>query len=142
LETGAYIAANGSVVIEKTGLPNRVSFVGYELDGTDRTLFTHNHPDDGTFSHEDVHAAIESDLIELRAVGPTLRHIMSAPHGWPSTVALDKAIAKSVAVAQSRTTVLINTGQVDRQNVQREVTHQLWREVARLLNLHYEREKS
>lgn len=142
LETGAFIAADGRVVIQKTGRPNQVTFGAHELLGTDRTLFTHNHPDGDTFSREDIVAAIQSDLIEVRAVGPTLRHFMWAPGGWPPEVALDRAIAKAIAVAQAHTGRMINTGQLDQRHAPREVTHQLWREVARMLSLRYEREKS
>ena len=142
LETGAFIARDGSVVVQKTGAPNHVRFNRHELSGTNGTLFTHNHPKDETFSREDIIAAIESQLVELRAVGPMLRHIMQAPGGWPSLTAFDRAIKGAVTIAQQRTTAQINAGNLDARDAHREVCHQMWREVSNSLSLRYEREKS
>jgi hypothetical protein len=142
-ETGAFFARDGSLIIRKTGTPKQVSFTKQELVGTDGTLFTHNHPDDGTFSREDIVAAIQSRLIELRAVGPSLRHRMQAPgNGWPSIVAFDRALATAGPLAQQKTAVQLASGQLDPRYVPAEVCHQLWLEVARLLSLRYQREKS
>jgi hypothetical protein len=142
LETGAFFARDGRLVIRKTGAPDRVTFTAGELVGTDGTLFTHNHPDDDTFSQQDIVSAIESQLLELRAVGPTLRHMMSAPGGWPSKTAFTRAFQNSVNPANSVTAQMISSGQLDSQYARREVCHQFWCEVARRLSLRYSREKS
>ena len=142
LETGAFFARDGQLVVRKTGAPDRVTFTASELVGTDGTLFTHNHPDDDTFSQQDVVSAIESQLLELRAVGPTLRHTMSAPGGWPSKTAFSRAFHNSVNPANIVTAQMISSGQLDRQYAKREACHQFWCEVARRLSLRYSREKS
>lgn len=142
LETGAFFARDGRLVFRKTGAPDRVTFTSSELIGTDRTLFTHNHPDDDTFSQQDIISAIESQLLELRAVGPTLRHMMSAPGGWPSKTAFSRAFQSSINHANIVTAQMISSGQLDGQYAKREVCHQFWCEVARKLSLRYSREKS
>lgn len=142
LETGAFIAASGAVVISKTGLPDRVRFFGSDLVGTDGTLFTHNHPADSSFSRPDIVAAILSDLQELRAVGPTLRHRLLAPQGWPRVAALDAAIAQCVPGAQQRVARMVAAGDVAARFQQQEVVHQLWSMVAKKLGMDYQREKS
>lgn len=142
LETGAFFARDGQLVVRKTGAPHRVTFTVSELIGTDGTLFTHNHPDDDTFSQQDIVSAIESQLLELRAVGPTLRHMMSAPGGWPSKMAFSRAFRNSINHANIVTAQMISSGQLDRRYAKREVCHQFWCEVARRLSLRYSREKS
>jgi hypothetical protein len=141
-ETGAFIAANGSVVIQKTGSPNQVQFSGSELNGTARTLFTHNHPGDGTFSYPDLLCAIESDLEELRAVGPYLRHMMIAPSGWPTDIILSSALLNAIPVAIKKVAYMVASGSLEQRYAQSEVEHQLWVEVGRVLNLEYKRERS
>jgi hypothetical protein len=141
-ETGAFIAADGSIVIQKTGTPDRVMFHGTELAGTRGTLFTHNHPLDRTFSQQDVDAAIRSSLAELRAVGPTVRHRMRAPNGWPTGVDLVNALATAAQTAQKRTAHAIASGALHAQYAQPEVEHQCWVQVSSALGLVYMREKS
>jgi hypothetical protein len=141
-ETGAFIAPQGTVVIEKTGLPDQVRFSGAELNGTDRTLFTHNHPGNGSFSRQDIVAAILSDLEELRAVGPTIRHMLRAPSGWPTAAALDAAIARATPVATRRVAQMLASGALNGPFLQPELTHQLWVAVAKDLRLDYIRERS
>lgn len=141
-ETGAFVARDGSVVIKKTGAPSNVAFSSSELFGTQGTLFTHNHPDDRTFSREDVVAAVKSQLAELRAVGPTLRYSMSARGNWPPIAALRRAIASAVPIAIQETSQLVKLGQLHPQWIDHEVDHQLWCAVSRTLSLQYVREKS
>jgi hypothetical protein len=141
-ETGAFIARDGSIIVQKTGSPSSVSFSSTELIGTHGTLFTHNHPDDGPFSREDIVAAIKSQLVEVRVVGPTLRYIVAARGGWPPIVALDRAIAKAIPIANQETRQQVRLGQLHPQHVDLEVCHQLWLDVARTLSLQYMREKS
>ena len=141
-ETGAFIARDGSIVIKKTGTPSNVSFSSAELFGTQGTLFTHNHPDDGTFSREDVVAAIKSQLTELRVVGPKLRYSMSARGNWPPIAALRRAIVKAIPIAIQETSQLVKLGQLHPQHIDHEVDHQLWCLVSRTLSLQYVREKS
>ena len=141
-ETGAFIARDGSIVIKKSGTPSNVSFSSAELFGTQGTLFTHNHPDDRTFSREDVVAAIDSQLTELRVVGPRLRYSMSARGNWPPITALSRAIVKGIPIAIQETSQLVKLGQLHPQYIDHEVDHQLWSAVSRTLSLQYTREKS
>lgn len=44
VETGAFIAADGSIIVQRTGAPDRVRFTVAELAGTDRTVFSRDQP--------------------------------------------------------------------------------------------------
>lgn len=143
LETGIFIARDGREVIRKTGAPNQVRFMGTDLFGTQGALFTHNHPGNGTFSLQDVMAAIDSNACELRAVGPTLRYVMRpCESGWPTEQMLIAAVASAAPIAQNRVSWMIARRQVELQFAQAETEHQLWVEVAGALGLEYTREKS
>jgi hypothetical protein len=143
LETGAFIDAAGSIVIRKTGLPNAVCFVGGELNGTRGTVFTHNHPKDGSFSREDVEAAIRSTLIEVRAVGPKLRHRLRPRHpAWPTLAELNRELA----IAQRHVPTIVRnqhrTGAINPQFLRHEAEHQTWVFVSNVLGLDYIRERA
>jgi hypothetical protein len=141
-ENGAFFASDGSEVVRKTGVPDRVRFIGQELNGTYGTLFTHNHPNNNTFSAFDVLAAIKSNVVELRAVGPTIRYRMWAPSGWPTQSELHHALTTEVARANQRTAMMVAAGSVHRRFAQMEAEHQCWVLVAGALGLQYRREKS
>lgn len=74
VETGAFIAADGRVMLRRSGLLNRVSFLPDELAGVPGATFTHNHPGGGSFSLEDILVAAELGLQEIRVVTPRFRH--------------------------------------------------------------------
>jgi hypothetical protein len=142
LETGAFLASSGSVIVQKTGAPDNVKFVGAELNGTRGTLFTHNHPDDSSFSLPDVISAIRSDLEELRAVGPTIRHFMQPAGPWPTEAALLNALPSAAVMARRKVAHAVGSGALNSRHAQAEITHQLWVELAALLGFSYWREKS
>lgn len=141
-ETGAFIAADGTVVVQKTGLPDRVSFTAKELAGTQGTLFTHNHPGNGSFSRVDVMSALASELAELRVAGPSLRYSLQPGDSWPSRIELDSAIREAQGYAQRAVSRMIAAGDLDPRYAQAEAEHQVWVAVARKLGLKYVREKS
>jgi len=142
LETGAFIAADGRVIIQKTGQPDRLRFTAQELQGTDGTVFTHNHPMNGTFSAVDIESAIQSKLQEVRAAGPTLRYSMRPGPEWPTLDALQEQLAAQTEIARSRVTRMIVDGELEPRFATHELNHQLWSLVAGKLGMAYTREKS
>lgn len=142
LETGAFIASDGRVLVQKTGKPDRLSFTGSELSGTDGSLFTHNHPGNGTFSRADVIAAVDSGLTELRAIGPTMRHILQPGSGWPSLEVLEAEILRQSQKSLDVTREMVNRGELELKFASAEANHQLWALVAKALGLRYTRERS
>lgn len=141
-ETGAFVAADGSIVVSKTGTPNHVRFVGTELAGTDGTLFTHNHPSGLPFSIQDVEAAADSDLKEVRVVGGTIRYRMWPRGGWPTVPAIYAAVRLAHVGVAGTVRHLLATGAIHPRFKQMEAEHQLWLRVALKLNLAYVRERA
>lgn len=141
-ETGAFIDAEGKILVRKSGQPNQVSFSGADLDGTDGSTFTHNHPANGSFSAQDVGSAIASGLKELRAVGPTLRYTMAPAAGWPSEAELSGFLMSERSGALRAVQDMINRGELEPPNAQAEAEHQLWLAASERFKLGYKREKS
>lgn len=135
-------ASTGAIVSRSTGTPNQVRFAGAALVGTRGTVFTHNHPGNGTFSLPDVEAAIDSDLVELRAVGPTLRHRLWPERFWPTKQALRQEIGRIAPAAGSRAARAVANGAIDQTRIVEETEHQIWVLVSKSLGLHYKRERA
>lgn len=142
LETGAFIAKDGSVLLQRQGEADRVAFPVDDFPRLKGSTFTHNHPGDGPFSVADVALAGEIGVGELRAVGPTLRFSMAADAEWPDEASLTDAVAKAAKTAQNLITAMINRGELEPQHAQAEFDHQLWVRLAKALKLKYARERS
>lgn len=141
-ETGAFISSGGDVLLQRQGDVDRVAFPTAEFPGLAGSTFTHNHPGNSTFSRADILLAAEIGLTELRAVGPTLRHIMAPAGGWPSASEIEGAVALAAKAAQNRVTLMINQGELEPRFAQAEFDHQVIAQLAKALKLKYTRERS
>lgn len=141
-ETGAVFDADGRLLVKRVGAADSVEFSPADFRTMRGQTFTHNHPLDGTFSPQDVRLASQYGIGELRAVGPTTRHIMSAPDGWPTRRQLAAAIVDLGPVVQREIDAMIQAGDLTRPYAQREIDHRFWEKVAAKFNLKYTREAS
>lgn len=141
-ETAVVIGADGVERFRTTGKPDQVVIPAVAVPLLADATFTHNHPRDGTFSLSDVRNAAASNVAELRAVGPDMRHIMLRTTRWPSRVRLEALIRAAAPRAQRIVADMIARGELDRRNAQAEKEHQVWVEVARRAGLTYHRERS
>jgi hypothetical protein len=142
VENGAFIKANGTLLLQRVGLANRISFSPSELTSAMNCLFTHNHPNGHSFSYSDVQIAVSYRFIEIRAVSAHWRHIMAPVTSWPSVPALVAAIRAETQRANANIHKMLNSGQLSKRFVGLELQHQLWMLVSRRLNLEYRREAS
>jgi hypothetical protein len=106
------------------------------------TLFTHNHPGNSTFSQLDVMQALQIGVAEVRAVGPTLRHILTPALGWPSRPALVAELERAARAAQMDVERMIAAGELEPRFAGVELQHPQWVRVSRKFGLGYTREKS
>lgn len=141
-ETGAFFNANGSLIIRKVGMPDRVNFSPTDLTNTGGTLFTHNHPTDMTFSVADVRNAVEQRLVEVRVVCPRIRHIMQPAPTWPNWNSIDAAIRSIAGHVLNDVHGRITNGQLSRRDANFEISHLIWERVAHKLGFEYIREAS
>jgi len=141
-ETGCFIRDDGHLIIRKSGFPNQVQFSPKELANTDGTLFTHNHPKDGSFSVLDVKNAIQQKLTELRVVGPTLRYIMRPMQSWPSCRSVDTETNQVIHHITLDVHGYVRSGQLSSRFATLEIQHLIWERVSTKLGLKYIREKT
>lgn len=143
-ETGAFFSADGSMIIKKTGQPDRVQFSAAELAGTDGTLFTHNHPDNSPPSGPDIQNAVDQRLVELRAVGPSIRYIMRPLplSAWPSYLSICTAARHESRHAYLDVQGQVSGGQLSSRFMGLEFHHLVWMRVAQRLGFTYIREAS
>jgi len=73
-ETALVTRRDGTVIFEKEGLFDNIRFTPDELARMKDSIATHNHPSGGTFSVDDVKAAIQQDIYQTRAFGEYQRH--------------------------------------------------------------------
>jgi hypothetical protein len=142
LETGAFIGRDGSVLFQRQGEPDSVGVPVSEFARLKGSTFTHNHPGNSTFSTADVALASEIGLSELRAVGPTLRYVMTADKGWPSGDTMASLADSAEAEAIKRVTSMLGRGDLERENAQAESDHQYWTILSARAGLKYTRERS
>ncbi len=142
LETGAIIDQFGAVLVRKQGQPDRVSFSYDEQAGASGNLLTHNHPRNGTFSLADVRGAIDLQLGELRAVGPTLRYRMSPEKSWPTAAEVDAEFSAAEIAATRTVGRMIASGDLEPKFASAELGHQIWDHLSRRFGLGYRRERS
>lgn len=84
----AFVAnSSGEVLLEKGGGKSTVRFESHEVDrlrSDGNAIFTHNHPNQSSFSVTDFEFATSANLKEIRAVTSKGTHIATRPaSGWP-----------------------------------------------------------
>jgi hypothetical protein len=144
IEHGAFFRSDGSLIFEKIGLKKSIPLSPLDLVGTEKSLFTHNHPDGSSFSIRDVETAIQQELCELRVVAPDWRHIMRPYRNqhWPSRPAIISAVRNETYKACTEVHGMMNSGQLSYQHKDVELQHQIWHRVAHQLKFEYIREAS
>jgi len=142
VETGAFFNANGIVITQKSGTIDRIEFDPYELVGTTRSLFTHNHPSGKSFSVQDFEMAIDGDLIEMRVVTTYCRYIVKPKGAWPTFSKIEQAVQQHAPAVLQQVSALVQSCQLANGDLDKELQHRTWILVSNDLNFHYEREPS
>ncbi|MFJ3486584.1 hypothetical protein ACIPL1_24745 [Pseudomonas sp. NPDC090202] len=141
-ETGAFIDKNGNVLLQRSGEADKVAFPVSEFSRLKDSVFTHNHPGNRTFSRADVNLAAEIGVAELRAVGPTLRYIMTADKGWPSSDIITSLTAEAEEDAVAKAIGMFSRGEIERDYMHAEAENQYWKILSERVGLKYTRERS
>ena len=143
VETGAFIATDGRLMLRKTGVPNRVSFLPEELTGMCGATFTHNHPGGVGFSVEDIVLAGELQLTEVRVVTTRFRHLAFA---FTSVAPDEKELQAAYDLEQRRlvakTRLKVTVGELHPADFGTEVHHLIWFRLSRQYGFTYSRENS
>lgn len=141
LETGAFIAPDGRILLRRTGRPNRVSYLPDELVGLQGATFTHNHPRGASFSLDDLLLAADLQLHEVRAVTTRFRHGAAAlpnlhEDAWRTAYDLEGLRQRARLAPEVRVDALhlFDFGV--------EVRHLVWVELSHQLGFTYWRENS
>lgn len=142
LETGAFFASDGRILVRRQGAADNVRFTNTEARLGFDGLFTHNHPMGGNFSLDDIIQAAIINLKEVRVVTPHLRYSMARTESWPTRTAIDACQERIASLAQVNVDFLIKDGSLRKQYAQLEVEHQFWSIFAFLFSLNYSRERS
>lgn len=141
-EFGAFIAPDGKVMLQRSGLPDKVPIFADELATMKGALFTHNHPGGLSFSPADVRNAAFADLAEVRVVTAQQRHMMSAKGKWPAEANIDRAFNAELTKAQADVDTMVKTNQLNVKYATAEIHHLAWTRAAAKLGLNYTREAS
>jgi hypothetical protein len=142
VESGRFIAPNGSVLLTRIGQPNRIAFSLFEMMSMRQTLFTHNHPNGTSFSIDDVMMASAIGLAELRVVTSFCRYIMLPAQNWPDELIIGSVYDRESVQCKRDVTTMVNTGTLAAQYATLEVHHLAWVRAAVRLGLKYHREAS
>lgn len=141
-ESGAFFSSVGNLITQKAGTQNNLRFDAHELKGTQRSLFTHNHPDGFSFSLYDVEIAVDLDLIELRAVTSYCRFILQPIGNWPSWSMIESAFRRHTPSACLEVSMMVHASQLRNIDIDKEIRHRTWHLVSSELRLKYIREVS
>ncbi|MBI4319416.1 MAG: hypothetical protein HY675_13085 [Chloroflexi bacterium] len=149
------VDASGRVVLSKLGTQNEVVLDPTDLALLRDTIVTHNHPgglvylssdprsQGNSFSREDIMAASQADVVEMRAVTPVWRFIVRRPAvGWG-----DWGRDLSPVFSQHRAAVTREfqeavwvTHTMTQAEAEAQFSHEVWTRVSQELGLDYRRE--
>lgn len=141
-EYGAFIGADGAVLLRRAGQPDRVTYFEEELLRMSGATFTHNPPGGLSSSVADVQSASFADLAELRAVAPHYRHMMPPKAGWPAEDAIKAIYDAELAAVRREVDTMVNRGELSVRCASAEMHHLAWVRAAAKLGLNYTREVS
>lgn len=141
IERGVALDVNGNQILSKVGTKNSIRF---SLEESSRIsnrnlIFIHNHPSGSSFSIDDILSAKYHNFKEISVVGSKYRYTISpkTPGKWPSTP--DLKVAHKAQVDKYEDWFYQNIPPLTRQEAWNEVTHKVWRNLAKDFNLIYER---
>ncbi len=143
-ETGAFFDEHGNMLLKRTGLPNQVRYTHSELMRMRGKCFSHNHPNGGSFSIDDIQQAAQYQCAELRAVSPHYRHILTPKNHWIDILydEIEEVAEVYQSIVEERVRKEIEAKKFDARFYSNEVTHRLWTGLAKRYNFHYKREPS
>lgn len=139
----AYIfTPEGTQVLHRQGQATSVEFTHQELRHFARNVVTHYHPEERSFSAEDVHRAVDERVAEMRAV--TLRYTYSLrppESGWKGNWA-DNFASKYRSTLQDASNDLsrqVDEHKLSSQDANDAVLHHVWMRMAAESGWRYER---
>lgn len=141
-EVGHWIdAATGEVRYSKRGKKGSVPFTAQDTALVNDNVFTHNHPEGGSFSANDIWCLLQYQMRELRAVGQKYRYVMRLPddahqQGWrfgTTKNATVELLLKRITVLHKRHEAAIGATREERvargEISYREATEDFWHDV-------------
>jgi hypothetical protein len=132
----------GRVVFDKPGQTQHVSVDPEEAAALQDAVFTHNHPEDRSFSLDDALLASQNRLREMRAVTTTgIHRLRPGPAGWPQSATLRAEFDAAHKSVHASLQHAVTMGRVTVAEAKHRHGHEVWLRVAfRLPNfLHYEK---
>lgn len=143
-EKGYLFDPHGNVLLSKVGDRSSIGFTETELALFSNNVFTHNHPRDSSFSHQDIGLAATWNLSEIRAVGVENRHSMRRPvEGWSLDYwenTIQPAVDRHNNEIRAEFTQKIRSGEMTVDKANKLHWHEVWTRVARELGLDYTKE--
>ncbi len=158
LETVGLFDAQGSLIYRNQGKADRVEIHLNESQQrrVKDSFMTHNHPTEKgvrrgdprwrgySFSVEDIEAAAELEVAEIRVVTRGYRHSMRPPKsGWNKELSenIRLAFEKNRAKVLSEMRSAIARGELTIEQAQADEFHETWQRTSKQLRLKYKREK-
>lgn len=141
-ETGTLIAADGRLILQRIGEPNRVRFPVRVLERAAGATFTHNHPGGTSFSVDDIALAAEYGFSEMRVITPLHRFSMRPINTWPNPADIEKAYNLEIEHVKLAIHHLVQAGELGGKYKGAETMHVLWARLAKAMRMKYLREVS
>jgi hypothetical protein len=140
-ESGALIAPNGTVLVQRAGGTRHVQFLGAELRAATGGTGTHNHPSGTAPSLEDVLLGVSWQLHEVRVVTVDYRFIVNQFAGIFGP-AVQAEYDFQIDQVKRALTLEVRSGQLNRRDFFPELVHRSWGRVSSKLGFAYWREPS
>lgn len=136
---------DGTVVFEKEGNKDSVSFSVDEVRLFKDKILTHNHPRETSFSTDDVQLVMAWNLKSIRACGRQYRYYLNRPEtGWSRELwenVVEPLARRAHEEVYRMFTDLIRHGKLTPEEANARQWHEVWSRVTREVGLDYGREE-
>jgi lambda family phage portal protein len=144
-ESALVVGSNGEVLLEKQGNSMSVGFSQAEIDAIQQdgnAILTHNHPEDTSFSREDLIFAARNNLAEMRVVTEESIYVLQRPaKGWADLKEMDVLIAQNQAAHFENTKQMYKAGKLTAEEAGKTFIHEVAKDTAVWIGAKYERIK-
>ena len=140
VEVAYAVDTDGVVVLVREGIHSMVDLSDVPIETLAGRILTHNHPQNTSFSWQDVRLALLVGLAEIRAVGTLYVYVFRPPAGvmWEDVADLVEIVRRQV---EQELVPAVNTGTLTPAEANLLYWHQVWAGIAEIRGWDYRREE-